>query len=172
MTDPANATESHDAGFLAPKPGAQPVAHCFRCGKETPAGQGLCKKHNPHRINGPSSTQMHATVFGGIALGVLALFILARLAVGATGPYVSEVTVSAAGPGGGAAVSFAVTNEGDSDGVADCRVTRDGIPRPDDLAFRSDTVPAGETVVYERQLDPPPVASVSYDPESLSVVCT
>jgi hypothetical protein len=172
MTDPANATESHDGGLLAPKPGAKPVDHCFRCGKETSAGQGLCEEHNPHQLRGPSPTQMHATIFGGIALGVLALFILARFAVGTTGPYAAEVTASAAAPDGGAAVSYAVTNEGDSDGVADCRITRDGVPRPDDLAFRTGTVPAGETIVYERQLDPPPGASVPYDPEVLSVICS
>lgn len=172
MTDPAKAPDSHDGGLLAPKPGAKPVDHCFRCGKETPAGQGLCEEHNPNHLRGPSSTQMHATIFGGIALGVLGFFVLASLAVGTTGPYLAEVTASAAGPGGGAAVSYAVTNEGESDGVADCRITRDGVPRPDDLAFRTGTVPGGETVLYERELDPPPGAGVPYDPEVLSVICT
>ena len=172
MTDSANATESHENGFLAPKADGEPVDHCFRCGVETPPGQGLCKEHNPNKLRGPSSTQMHATVFGGIVLGVLAFFLIARLAVGTTGPYSAEVTASAAASGGGAAIAFAVTNEGDSDGVADCRVTRDGVPRPDDLAFRTARVAAGQTVIFERQLAPPVGAGVGYDPEAISVLCS
>jgi hypothetical protein len=115
---------------------------------------------------------MHATIFGGIALGVLAFFLLAGLAVGTTGPYTAVVTASGAAPGGGASIAYAVTNEGASDGVADCRITRDGVPRPDDLAFRTGTVPGGETIVFERQLEPPPGAGVPYDPEVLSVICS
>ena len=50
-------------------------------------------------------------------------------------------------------------------------VTRDGVPRPDDLAFRTVALPAGETVTFERELTPPP-SIPSYDMESLTVVCT
>jgi hypothetical protein len=172
MTDPANETKSHDDGFLAPKAEGQPVGRCFRCGVETAPGQGLCEKHNPNKLRGPGSTQMHATIFGGIVLGVLGFFILAGLAVGTTGPYSAEVTASAGETNGGAAIAFAVTNEGDSDGIADCRVTRDGVPRPDDLAFRTARLAAGTTVVFERELTPPADAGVNYDPEALSVLCS
>ncbi len=172
MTDPSPAGGAHEGGFLAPKAGSKPLDHCFRCGRETPAGQSLCDDHNPRRLAGPSTTQMHATIFGGIAIGVLAFFVIARLAVGTTGPYDAEVTASSAGPNGGAAVSFVVTNEGDSEGVADCRVTRDGVPRPDDLAFRTARLPAGTTVTFERDLMPPPAESVRYDPQTLSIDCT
>lgn len=175
MTDPSSAGDGRDVrdgGFLAPRTGSTPVDHCFRCGKETPAGQSLCDEHNPRRLSGPSATQMHATIFGGIVIGVLAFFVIARLAVGTTGPYTTEVTASSAGPSGGAAVSFVVTNEGDSDGVADCRVTRDGVPRPDDLAFRTQRVPAGTAVTLQRDLLPPPVDSVGYDPDAISIRCT
>jgi len=67
MTGSANPTEAPgDSGFLAPKPDGHPVDHCFRCGVETPPGVGLCEKHNRGHIAGPSSTQMHATIFIGI----------------------------------------------------------------------------------------------------------
>ena len=67
MTGSANPTEAPgDSGFLSPKPDAQPVDHCFRCGVETPAGVGLCDEHNRGHLSGPSSTQMHATIFIGI----------------------------------------------------------------------------------------------------------
>jgi hypothetical protein len=172
MTDPANATESHDDGFLAPKIEGEPSGRCFRCGSETAPGQGLCKKHNPNRLRAPGSTQMHATVFIGIVLGVVGLFLIAPFAVGTTGPYSAEVTASAGEDNGGAAIAFAVTNEGGSDGIADCRVTRDGVPRPDDLAFRTARVAAGATVIFERELTPPADAGVNYDPEELSVLCS
>jgi hypothetical protein len=166
---PTDAPAEH--GFLAPKPGAKPVDHCFRCGVETSPGVGLCDRHNRGHLPGPSSTQMHATIFGGIVLGVIAFFVIANLAVTTNGPFASSVTAANAGPDGGVMLSFTVTNEG-SEGVADCRVTRDGVPRPDDLAFRTEPVPGGQTVVLQRELAAPPHDSVPYDDESLTVDCS
>lgn len=172
MTGSANPSEaSGDGGFLAPRPEAKPVDHCFRCGVETPPGVGLCDEHNQGRLSGPSATQMHATIFGGIVLGVIGFFIVAGLAVTTTGPFDSVVTSAAAGPEGGVSLVFTVTNEGQDEGVADCRVTRDGVPRPEDLAFRTQPLPAGATVTFERELSPPQVAP-AYDLESLTVDCS
>jgi len=171
MTGSANPTEAPgDSGFLAPKPDAQPVDHCFRCGRETPAGVGLCEEHNLGHLSGPSSTQMHATIFIGIVIGVIGLFLLANLAVTTTGPYASAVSSATGGPNGTVSLVFTVTNEGEEDGVADCRVTRDGVPRPEDLAFRTQALPGGETVSFERELTAPQVAP-AYDVESLTVDC-
>ena len=171
MSDPANATEAREGGFLAPRRETKPVDHCFRCGVETPAGQGLCDEHNPNRLSGPSSTQMHATIFGGIVLGVIGFFVIASLAVGTTGPFDASVTEGSVTPNGGMVLSFTVTNEGDSEGVADCRVTRDGIPRPDDMAFRSAALAGSETATVTRDLPPPPAGSNPYDPETATVIC-
>jgi hypothetical protein len=172
MTGSANPTEAPgDSGFLAPRPDAQPVDHCYRCGRETPAGVGLCEEHNRGRLSGPSATQMHATIFGGIVVGVIGLFLLARLAVTTAGPFAASVTGATGSPDGGVSLAFTVTNEGDDEGVADCRVTRDGVPRPDDLAFRTQAMTAGETVALEWQLEAPPAAP-AYDLESLTVDCT
>lgn len=159
------------SGFLAPRPGTGPTDHCFRCGKPTPAGEGLCDEHNPRQLQGPSSTQMHATVFGGIVLGVVGFFLLARLAVGTGGPFPTEVLTAAPLGAGGVAVVFTVTNGGESAGVADCRVTRDGVPRPDDLAFRSPSLANGETVTIERELVQAPDSPVAYAAESVSIIC-
>ena len=169
-SDPVEATGDH--GFLAPKSDTQPVDHCFRCGAETPAGVGLCEVHNRGRLSGPSSTQMHATIFIGIVVGVIGFFLIASLAVTTTGPFASAVTAAAAGPEGSVSLTYSVTNEGEDEGVADCRVTRDGVPRPDDLAFRTVPLAGGETVTFERELAAPPSDSVSYDTEALTVVCT
>jgi hypothetical protein len=167
--NPAEATGDH--GFLAPVEGGHPVDHCFRCGVETPPGVGLCEIHNRGHLSGPSSTQMHATIFIGVAIGVIAFFFLASLLVTTTGPFGTAVTSIVAGSDGSVALAYTVTNEGDREGVADCRVTRDGVPRSDDLAFRTAALPAGQTVTFERQLAAPPEGSAGYDPEALTVVC-
>ena len=173
MTGPANPTEAaEDHGFLAPKPDAKPVDHCFRCGVETPPGVGLCDAHNRGHVSGPSATQMHATIFIGIAAAVVGLLVFAGLAVTTTGPFAAAVTSTAAGPEGAVSLAFSVTNEGDSDGVADCRVTRDGVPRPDDLAFRTESLPAGQTVTFQRELAAPPEGSIAYDLEAITVICS
>lgn len=168
--NPAEAAGNH--GFLAPAPGARPVDHCFRCGVETEPGVGLCEIHNRGHLSGPSSTQMHATIFIGVVVGVIAFFFLASLLVTTTGPFGSAVTSAQAAPDDGVSLAFTVTNEGDREGVADCRVTRDGVPRSDDLAFRTAALPAGATVTFERQLAAPPEGSVGYDLETLTVVCS
>jgi hypothetical protein len=69
-------------------------------------------------------------------------------------------------------LAFTVLNAGESEGVADCRVTRDGIPRPSDLAFRTPRVPAGGSIAIEKITPAPLAESVQYDLESLTVVCT
>jgi hypothetical protein len=172
MTGSPHPTEAPgDKGFLAPRPDTQPGDHCFRCGRETAPGVGLCEEHNRGHLSGPSATQMHATIFGGIVVGVLGLFLAAGLVVTTTGPFASSITNVTGGSEGAVSLAFTVTNEGDSNGVADCRVTRDGVPRPDDLAFRTSSLQGGETVSFERELAPPRTLP-AYDLESLTVVCT
>jgi hypothetical protein len=132
----------------------------------------LCDEHNPKHLVGPSATQMHATVFGGIALGVVGLFLLFNLLASSTGPYEAEVTSREPWRAGAVSLAFTVLNAGETEGVADCRVTRDGIPRPDDLAFRTPRVPAGGSVAIEKVTPAPLPESVHYDLDSLTVVCT
>jgi hypothetical protein len=51
-------------------------------------------------------------------------------------------------------------------------VTRDGVPRPDDLAFRTESLPAGQTVTFQRELAAPPEGSIAYDLEAITVNCS
>jgi hypothetical protein len=132
---------------------------------------GLCDEHNPKQLTGPSSTQMHATVFAGIVLGVIGLFVVFRLTLTDAGPFSTHVTSAGAVAGGAVAVAFSLTNEGDTEGRADCRFTRDGVPRPDDVAFRSPAVAGGATISLEQQLAPGSDSTVAYDPELLSIIC-
>ncbi|MFV2065158.1 MAG: hypothetical protein ACC726_16835, partial [Chloroflexota bacterium] len=135
------------------------------------ADVALCDEHNPTHIRGPSATQMHATVFGGIVLGLIGFFVVAGFAVGNTGPYEVTIVSSSTAPAGALALSFAVANVGENDGVADCRVTRDGVPRPDDLAFRSPRISAGQSVSIDKVAPGPPIDSVGYVPDAATVVC-
>ena len=170
MTAPVDLPDA-GGGLLAPRPDRMPADRCVRCGKETPAGVALCEEHNPGRLRGPSATQMHATVFIGVVLGVVGFFLLARGAVITDGPFLARVTAATIDAAGAIAVSLSITNEGRSEGMADCRVTRDGVPRPDDVAFRSPRLPAGETVALDRLLDPTLASFPAYDAERLSVIC-
>jgi hypothetical protein len=163
---------SASAGFLAPPADARPFDRCVRCGVATPVGVALCQEHNPGRINGPSATQMHATILGGVLVGIVGFLFLMRLASSASGPFdVSTVSRSVAADGA-ALVTFSILNTGTDQGVADCRVTRDGVPRPDDYAFRTPALPAGESVSIERSLPVPHSGSAAYVPDRLSVICS
>ena len=165
--DPAMPVES---GFLAPSPTGRPVSHCYRCGKETPPGVALCDADNPGRVKSPSATQLHATILGGVVLGVVFLLVLLRFAVDQNGPYDSSVAGHIVLADGGVQVAVNVTNTGDTDGIATCRITRDGTPRPDDLAFRTERVPAGATVTVTRTV-PAPAGAGALVPERMTVIC-
>lgn len=170
-TDPAPGPDAK-RGFLAPPPDSKPVDHCVRCGVETPPGVSLCDEHNPSKIEAPSATQMHATIFGGIAIGVVGLFLLARLAVSTSGPFSTDIVNIETAPDGAVTLAFTVTNDGDSKGVPDCRVTRDGVPRPDDFAFRISALESGASSQVEQVLPDPPDGSAGYVVDKLSVTCT
>ncbi len=172
MTSPLGSPAAPEGGFLSPAPDRHPVDHCFRCGKETPAGVGLCDEHNPQHLRGPSSTQMHATVFAGIVLGVIGLFVLFRMSVNEAGPFQAEVTSAGLDGSGALAVAFVVTNAGQSDGHADCKLTRDGVARADDVAFRTPEVPAGATLSLAQTVDPAPDDGIVYVADLISVVCS
>jgi predicted nucleic acid-binding Zn ribbon protein len=171
MSATPDPSSSNEHGFLAPAPGDQPVDHCVRCGAATPLGVGLCDEHNPKALRGPSPTQMHATVFLGIVIGVIGLFVLFRLSQTDAGPFPTQVTATSAGAAGALSVAFEITNEGRASGHADCRFTRDGVPRPDDVAFRTPEMAAGETLSLSRELAPEADRPVAYLPDLLSVIC-
>ena len=126
---------------------------------------------NPTKVDDADQGVDSSDTVPFIVAGVLAFFLIASLAVTTTGPFASSVTSAAGGPDGVVSLVYTVTNEGDDEGVADCRVTRDGVPRPEDLAFRTGALPGGETVTFERELAAPQAAP-GYDVESLTVDCT
>ncbi|MFN8621043.1 MAG: hypothetical protein U0869_09900 [Chloroflexota bacterium] len=167
-----NSAPSADGGFLAPPPDVQPMDHCYRCGKPTPQGQSLCAECNPGRVKGPSTTQLHATLLVGVLLGGFALLVLWKFMVGQGGPYTATFTEKTIGPDGGAAIVVSVQNTGTTAGVANCRVTRDGAPRPDDPTYRTEKIAPGESATLQREVPAPAINTPAYDTEHMTVLCT
>jgi hypothetical protein len=167
-----DATPSEAGGFLAPRPGSHPGSHCIRCGKPTPAGASLCPEDNPGGVKSPSATQMHATILAGVAVGVVGLLLLFRVAVGQGGPYTAVITERTMDPSGAPSIVVSVSNTGDGDGVATCRVTRDGAARPDDPTYRTERIAPGASATLARVVPAPPIATAPYDLERMTVICT
>ena len=69
-----------------------------------------------------SASQVHGTVVIAIALAIVGLALIARLALAGLGPFPATF-VSAVPDGDGLAVTLTVTNEGSSAGQTTCRVT-------------------------------------------------
>jgi hypothetical protein len=167
---PADPALPAEQGFLAPSPTGHPVSHCYRCGKETPPGVSLCDADNPGRVKSPSATQLHATILGGVVLGIALFLFLLRFAVDQSGPFGTSVAGHIALADGGVQVAISVTNTGDREGIATCRITRDGTPRPDDLAFRTERLAAGATVTVTRTV-PAPGGPAVLVPDRMTVIC-
>jgi hypothetical protein len=159
-----------ESGFLAPSPAGRPVSHCYRCGKETPPGVSLCDADNPGRVRAPSATQVHATILVGVVAGFALFLLLLRFAVDQSGPFGTRIAGHIALADGGVQVAVSVTNAGDKEGIASCRITRDGTPRPDDLAFRTERLAPGATVTVTRTVPAPRAPSVLV-PERMTVIC-
>ncbi len=158
--------------MLAPRPGTSPADECYRCGRPTAAGIGICDACNPGRVKGPSPTQLHATILGGVVLGVIGLFLLWRFMVDPGGPYTATITQRAISGDGAPTITVVVANTGSAGGRATCRVTRDGAPRPDDPTYRTDHIDPGQHVDFSRTVPAPPADTIAYSLERMSVICT
>lgn len=159
-------------GFLSPRAGSEPADHCYRCGKPTPAGVAVCPACNPGKVKGPSAFQLHATILGGVFLGAIALFIGWRFLTAQGGPYTAVIVDRAMSGEGSPAIVVTVENTGERAGVANCRVTRDGAPRPDDPTYRTERIEPGASASLQRTIPAPPVDAIAYDLERMSVRCT
>ena len=152
-------------------PVAEPHDRCARCGRATPLGVSLCDADNPARIGAPSATQAHGTIFLAVVGGFVFLAFVARFALGAVGPFASSLDAAATRPDGGVDVVVRVTNQGRSESTATCRISRGGIPEPDDLVFMTEPIRAGETRSFARQVPPPAAGAGPYTIDRLAVAC-
>ncbi|HTS15084.1 MAG TPA: hypothetical protein VMH24_05410 [Candidatus Sulfotelmatobacter sp.] len=149
-----------------------PHQTCQRCGKPTPLGVGLCDEDNPGHIGAPGSAQLHATILGGVVIGFICLALLGRLALAGVGPFSSSLSGISLQPDGSIAVTVTVQNEGTKAAAATCRVSRGGVPAPDDIDFLTGALLPGQTMSYQRQSLPPTADSPAYDLTRLAVRCT
>jgi hypothetical protein len=145
---------------------------CQRCGRPTPVDVGLCERCNPGRIGGPSTTQLHATILGGVALGFVGLALLARVATAGVGPFPSQITAASVRPDGGIDVTISVRNGGSRTAGATCRVSRGGVTAPDDIQFLTEPLPPGGTLTLSRSSVAPGTDALPYRLDRLAVRCT
>lgn len=146
---------------------------CVRCGRPTAPGVSLCDADNPARLNGPSATQVHGTIFVGILIGFVLLAFGARALVAGVGPFESTVVGRSDQTDGSAQVIVLVTNEGTRHAAATCRIYRGTVPGPTDLVFLTpQTIPPGGSRSFERQIGPPAQGATSRIEQELSVRCT
>jgi hypothetical protein len=135
----------------SPPTSPEPHDTCFRCGKPTPQGVPLCEHDNPGGIKGPSTTQVHGTIVIGLIVG----FVLFGLAAGFTragGPFEASVVNASVGADGLTQVVINVTNQGNHPARASCRISQGGLVGSGDNVFFSDSIEAGQTRQFTRQL--------------------
>ena len=96
--------------------------HCIKCGREVGPDESVCEVCNRAGMATPSASQYHGTVAAAIVLAVAALAVAASLSFRGVGPYAAEVRSVERGERVGFAITYAVTNEGTSEGRAKCQL--------------------------------------------------
>jgi hypothetical protein len=82
----------------------------------------MCEQCNPLGLSEPATSQAHGTVFLGIALFVIAMALVGRMALQGVGPFNAAVA-SVSTSDGGLSITLRVRNDGTSAGSATCRIT-------------------------------------------------
>jgi hypothetical protein len=146
---------------------APPLHGCIRCGAPVAIDLAMCENCNPIGLAQPSASQVHGTVFLGVAIAVILLAVIARLSVSGIGPFPAQVSAVAGGQQG-LAVTLAVTNQGTSIGPTTCRITDPSARYGGASAYvQSPRIPAGETVTFTAD-----VTQLGAPPRLLSVECS
>ena len=151
----------------APAP-AEPMHGCVRCGARIPISEAMCEQCNPLGLKQPSASQAHGTAILGVAIAVVLLAVVARLAISGVGPFSSSLVGFGADPGG-IRVTISVTNGGSSAGATTCRI---GDPElrgigPETAFVQSPIIQPGATVTFDRV-----VTSLGTEPRPLTVDCS
>jgi len=129
--------------------------------------EAMCERCNPLGLKQPSASQAHGTVFVGIAVAVVALAVIARLAVSGIGPFKGDVAGVEADPGG-LRVTITATNAGSTAGSTTCRIDDPSITGigPEAAYVTSPIIQPGETVTFSAV-----VASLGTTVKPLTVDC-
>ncbi len=142
---PISPTASGSVGSAVP---AEPTHGCVRCGAPVAAGVGLCERCNPLGLRDAAASQAHGTAFIAVALGIVILAVVARLAVSGIGPFPASVG-SVTPVASGMAINLTVTNEGASTGQTTCRIFDPADQGGGPSAFvLSPRIGPGETIAF------------------------
>jgi hypothetical protein len=124
---------------------------CERC-EQPVEGPAFANRYNPAGLPTPSPVQGHATVMVGVIAAVVLLAVGAWYAFSGVGPFRAEVLRQTPTSGGSAlVVELRVSNDGDRQGRARCRMTGvgpDGRLRSSEVKL-SPTVPGHGSVEFE-----------------------
>jgi hypothetical protein len=116
----------------------------------------------------PAASQVHGTVFAGIALTVVAMLVGATVLVGGVGPFTARLT--AASPvSGGLVLTLDVMNGGRRDGQATCRVWDPaylGSPAIETYV-RTPSIPAGGALTFQQR-----VADLGTETRAFAIDCS
>ena len=141
---------------------------CARCGAPVPLNVGLCERCNPIGLRDAASSQVHGTVFLGIGIAVVVLWLVAQAAVNGIGPFPAAVAgTRAADEGAALIVTLRVTNSGTSLGSTTCRLTDPGIPGGQAVFVQSPRIEPGATLTFDST-----VVGLGIDPRPLAVECS
>ncbi len=142
---------------LAPPAGSTPgrpapLHGCVRCGAPVAVDVALCEECNPLGLAQPSASQVHGTAFLGVAIAVIIMAVVARLAISGVGPFVGQVS-AVMQAGDGLAVTLLVTNTGTSTGATTCRLTDPAARYGGASGYvQSPRIGPGETITFTGQI--------------------
>ena len=150
----------------APVP-SEPMHGCVRCGARIPISESMCENCNPLGLKAPAASQAHGTAILGVAVAVVVLAVLARLAVSGIGPFPSGLVDVGADPAG-LRLTISITNGGSSPSAATCRIGDPDLSGvgPETAFVQSPVVQPGATVQFEAV-----VTSLGTVPRPLTVDC-
>ena len=150
----------------APAP-SEPMHGCVRCGARIPISESMCERCNPLGLKAPAASQAHGTAILGVAVAVVILAVIARIAVAGIGPWTSSLVSVGADPAG-LRVTISITNAGSNAGATTCRI---GDPElrgigPETAFVQSPIVQPGATITFDAV-----VTSLGTTPRTLNVDC-
>jgi len=146
----------------------EPTHACVRCGRPVAMTVGMCDRCNPLGLADPAASQVHGTVFLGIAIGIVLLAVFARFLLSGIGPF--QAAVSAVAPTtAGLNITLTVTNDGSRAGSSTCRIHNGAALMNDDAAyFLSPQIEPGATVTFTRETSALGTAAIA----GLAVECS
>ena len=157
---------ANPSSSLVPATPAPPTHGCVRCGAPVAIDVALCEDCNPIGLAQPSASQVHGTVFVGVALAVILLAVMARLSVSGIGPFDAQVSAVASSDDG-LAVTLLVSNAGTSIGSTTCRITDPSARYGGASAYvQSPRIGPGQTVTFTAE-----VGQLGTTPRLLDVEC-